>query len=115
MDVGCYHGEFFRWLGDKIGPSVGLDPLYEHAKGLDGRHRFLKAAFEPKMQFPDQSFDVVSLLATIEHMQDTDAVAGEARRLLRAGGKAIITVPSVAVDRILDVLIRFRIIDGMSV
>ena len=38
----------------------------------------------------------------------------ESRRLLRKGGYIVITVPSLLVDKILAVMLFFRIVDGMS-
>jgi hypothetical protein len=28
LDIGCHQGEFLKMLGQKISPSVGIDPLY---------------------------------------------------------------------------------------
>ena len=113
LDIGCHQGELFKMLGQKIAPSVGLDPLYRGKVEQDG-HQFLPHEFHEGLAFQDGSFDVIILLATIEHMHQKSAVAREARRLLSKGGVVVITVPSVFVDRILSVLLRIGIIDGMS-
>ena len=113
LDIGCHQGELFNLLGQKIAPSVGLDPLYTGSAEVNG-HRFFSQEFYEGLPFHDGSFDVIVLLATIEHMRQKAAVARESKRLLRRGGLVVITVPSLVVDKILSALLRIGIIDGMS-
>ena len=113
LDVGCHQGELFEYLGERIGPSVGIDPLLKWEERWGG-HELLKLSFEEMAPFPKDSFDAITLLATIEHMHDKSAVARESYRLLRPNGRVVITVPSLIVDRILDVLVAIRLVDGMS-
>lgn len=54
------------------------------------------------------------MLAVLEHIPDRDALARECARVLRPGGRLVITVPKPAVDRILAVLLSLRLIHGMS-
>lgn len=113
LDIGCHQGELFTMLGQKIAPSVGFDPLYTGSAEVNG-HRFFSQEFCEGLPFRDGSFDVIVLLATIEHMRQGAVVAKESKRLLRRGGLVVITVPSLMVDKILSVLLRIGIIDGMS-
>jgi SAM-dependent methyltransferase len=113
LDIGCHQGELFNMLGKNIAPSIGLDPLYKGQAAIHG-HRYFSAEFREGLPFEDGTFDVIVLLATIEHMQHKDAVARESKRLLTKGGLVVITVPSLVVDQILSVLLRIGIIDGMS-
>jgi SAM-dependent methyltransferase len=113
LDIGCHQGEFLSSLGEHIGPSVGLDPLA--APLTTPRYRLLPELFRPPLAFPDGSFDTVVMLATLEHIRDKDPLAQECWRLLRPGGRVVITVPSKFVDKIIHVLCRIRLADGMSV
>jgi SAM-dependent methyltransferase len=113
LDIGCHQGELFKMLGERIAPSIGLDPLYKGSAELNG-HTFFPQEFHEGLPFQDRSFDVIVLLATIEHMHEKSIVAREARRLLDKGGRVVITVPSVFVDKILSILLRIGLIDGMS-
>ncbi len=113
LDIGCHQGEFFKFLGRKIAPSVGFDPLYQESNELK-IYRFFSKEFDEKTSFEDGSFDFVTLLATIEHIQQKATLAKEAGRLLRTGGHIVITVPSPFVDKILSILLIFHIVDGMS-
>ncbi len=113
LDIGCHQGEFLEMLGEKIAPSVGIDPLLQPGRDSKG-HQLLSMEFQRGLPFEDGSFDVIVLLATIEHMQQKSDVARESGRLLRKGGRVVITVPSLLVDKILSLLLFFRIVDGMS-
>ena len=99
-------------LGNQIGPSVGLDPLAR--VGSVGRHQILSEPFREPAPFPEGSFDAIVLLATLEHIPDKGPLVRECSRLLRPSGRVIITVPALAVDRIVDLLRRLRLVDGMS-
>jgi SAM-dependent methyltransferase len=112
LDVGCHQGEFLESLGDRIGPSIGIDPLASPKEGA--RYRILAESFRDPVPFPDGGFDTIVLLATLEHIRDKDPLGGECYRLLRPGGRVIITVPSPLVDQIVDLLRRLRLVDGMS-
>jgi SAM-dependent methyltransferase len=112
LDIGCHQGEFLKSLGDRIGPSVGIDPL---AAPAAGRHfRLLPEAFREPLPFADASFDAVVMLATLEHILDKEPLARECRRLLVPGGRVIITVPAPVVDKIVAGFIFLHIADGMS-
>jgi SAM-dependent methyltransferase len=91
---------------------VGLDPLARPETGPC--FRILAELFLEPMRFGDESFDAVVLLATLEHVRDKEPLARECRRLLRPGGRVIVTVPAPVVDRIVAWLCRLRLADGMS-
>jgi SAM-dependent methyltransferase len=112
LDIGCHQGEFLSSLGERIGPSVGLDPLA--VPETKPTYRLLPQMFNPPMDFPDGSFDAVVMLATLEHIRDKGPLARECWRLLRPGGRVIITVPSGFVDVIVHFLCKIRLADGMS-
>src|SRR5262245_39438247 len=109
LDIGCHQGEFLRSLGGRIGPSVGLDPLAQPQTAE--RYRLVTGLFEPPTAFEDGSFDAVVMLATLEHIVDKDPLARECWRLLAPSGRVIITVPSRAVDGIVDVLCKVGLAD----
>ena len=113
LDIGCSQGEFLAFLGERIHNSVGIDPLLA-GPITTPRYVLLRQAFQDPLPFPDLSFDAITLLATIEHIRDVEGVAREAARLLRPGGRAIITVPSPIVDRILAILIGLKLLHGMQ-
>jgi len=111
LDIGCHQGEFLQSLGKHLGPSVGLDPLA--ATEAQQPHRLLAERFPPAVPFAAGSFDVVVLLATLEHLRDKDPIVGECYRVLSPGGRVIVTVPSPWVDGLVTLLRRLRLADGM--
>jgi SAM-dependent methyltransferase len=112
LDIGCHQGEFLASLGDRIGPSVGLDPLTEPQE--TPRYRLVRDLFRAPTPFADASFDAIVMLATLEHIVDKEPLARECWRLMRPGGRVIITVPSGFVDVIVHLLCKVRLADGMS-
>jgi len=112
LDIGCHQGEFLEKLSTTIKGSAGLDPL---ATPREAPHyRILALPFAEPTIFPDQSFDAIILLATLEHIRDKAPLAREARRLLAPGGRLIMTVPSPRVDEIVHTLVKLGLADGMS-
>ncbi|HVR88235.1 MAG TPA: class I SAM-dependent methyltransferase [Candidatus Limnocylindria bacterium] len=113
LDVGCADGALFELLRDRVAGGVGIDPQATPAAARGGV-RLLRGMFPADA--PDERFDAITMLAVLEHLPaSSHAATGEAAaRLLRPGGRLVITVPEPAVDRIVDVLTRFGLADGMS-
>jgi ubiquinone/menaquinone biosynthesis C-methylase UbiE len=56
-----------------------------------------------KLPFDDHSFDSVSMLDVLEHIHEQEPILKECHRVLRVGGKLIITVPKKHVWSFLDI------------
>ena len=71
--------------------------------------------FFPQDLDGETGFDAVTALAFFEHVPDEEqaAVARACFDVVRPGGRCILTIPAPAVDRILDVLVKIKVIDGM--
>jgi SAM-dependent methyltransferase len=114
LDIGSADGALFRQLKISGAHGMGIDPTLKSNSQVDGVP--LVAGFFPK-DLPDaEPFDVITMLAVLEHFppsQYEDLRRG-CVNFLKPGGRLIITVPSPAVDSILAVLKFFRLIDGMS-
>lgn len=112
LDIGCHQGELFDALQDRLGFGVGIDPLT--TPRATPRYVLLRTLFQGRLPLADSSLDAVVMLATLEHIQDPAGLARECWRVLRPNGRVVITVPDVKVDRVIDLLVRLRIVDGMS-
>jgi SAM-dependent methyltransferase len=115
LDVGCYDGSLFATYSDRIVRGVGVDPELI-ASGRRGRFDFIADRF-PTDLLGDERFDVVTLLAVLEHV-DAATLSGwrdACERHLLPGGLVVATVPSPRVDDVLNVLGRFGLIAGMAV
>lgn len=112
LDIGCHQGELFEKLQGHIGPSVGIDSLTQ-SRHL-GPHQIIHYTFAGQLPFASATFDVVTLLAVIEHIQEIKQLIEECKRVLVPTGRVVLTVPAPAADHLLDWLIRLRLADGMS-
>jgi SAM-dependent methyltransferase len=115
LDVGCHDGALFRRLGPELGEGIGLDPaLVGPIRGE--RYELRPGSFPAEAPDEPGSFDAVTMLAVLEHIppDQQPALAEAVHRLLKPGGRVILTVPSPRVDTILDVLTRVRALDGME-
>jgi len=112
LDIGCHQGELFQALHERLGFGIGMDPLT--VAQSQPRYVLLRSPFQYSLPLASASLDAVVMLATLEHILDIENLASECYRVLRPGGRVVITVPDVKVDQVVDILVRFHIIDGMS-
>lgn len=91
LDVGCGTGEMARdFLGaDYSGIDISPEYIAYAKNNRVGQFLVMDAT---KMQFPDNSFDAVLVMAILHHLNDSDteAIFSEVRRVLRPGGKFLI-------------------------
>jgi SAM-dependent methyltransferase len=113
LDIGSADGALFRQV-KHIGSGIGIDPLLERQVDL-GAVQLIPGLF-PSALPTREPFDVITMLAVLEHIPRTaqPELARNCAAFLRSGGRLIVTVPSPAVDTILDWLRAARLIDGMS-
>jgi SAM-dependent methyltransferase len=94
LDVGCGTGanlEMLAQFGAAEGVDVSEDALaFCRARGLTGVRR--GAAEE--LPYEDNSFDLVTALDVVEHLDDDAAGLREMRRVLRPDGRALLFVPA---------------------
>ena len=115
LDIGCYDAILFNKLATKIKYGVGIDPLIKPFK--NEKFELIKGLFPQKLPTNIQKFDSIVLLAVLEHIPENEIekLIFEIYNHLNEYGKAILTVPDARVDKILKFLIKFKILDGMSV
>ena len=114
LDVGCADGALFRVLRGRLGGGVGIDPDLPEVRMYPGV-RFIRGRF-PEDLATDERFDVITMLAVFEHLDD-EAQRRAVRacsRLVRPGGRVVVTVPEPAVDRIVHALTRVGLVAGMA-
>ncbi|MFI3289008.1 MAG: class I SAM-dependent methyltransferase [Rikenellaceae bacterium] len=97
-----------RVLEIGTGSGYGVDIIAPHAMEFVTMDKFLPAiepdtlpqnvemvsAVAPKLPFTDSSFDYVISFQVIEHIEDDSEFVSEIYRVLRDGGKAIISTPN---------------------
>jgi cyclopropane fatty-acyl-phospholipid synthase-like methyltransferase len=113
LDIGCHHGELAGFLSAGDCRYYGLDPEVAEPTENLARGRFPEQLPAEWLAVP---FDHAVALAVLEHLS-LDQLAdflSSLRTSLRPGGTLIATVPSPATDRVLAMLHRVRLIDGMD-
>jgi SAM-dependent methyltransferase len=94
LDVGCGTGANLEMLSE-FGAAEGVDVSTEalsfcRERGLSN----VKAGEAEALPYNDQSFDLVTGLDVVEHLDDDIRGLREMHRVLRAGGRALIFVPA---------------------
>lgn len=94
LDVGCGTGANLLMLaeyGDAEGVDVAEDALaFCRERGLDK----VRLGAGEELPYEDGTFDLVTALDVVEHMDDDLAGLREMRRVLRPGGRVLLFVPT---------------------
>lgn len=97
LDVGCGDGVVAEFLEKNVGVQViGMDISEEAVK--KARKRGVEAkvySSEDKFPFPENIFDAVFWGDTIEHLFNPMDTAKEIRRVLKQGGRLILSCPNM--------------------
>jgi len=115
LDIGCGDGSLLLTSGHRIRSGTGIDPaapMHRNSPNL----RFIRGLFPTDLPTTEPPFDVLTALAVLEHIPEAQLApfAGAVAHWIRPGGRLILTVPAAAVDPILGVLKKLRLIDGMA-
>jgi SAM-dependent methyltransferase len=95
LEIGCGRGAFARYLQDQGAEVVAADfspRAVELAREL-GCRRSIVADIQD-IPLPDQSFDLVISLETLEHVPDPDKGLQELVRVTKVGGRLLVTTPN---------------------
>lgn len=104
LDLGCgFDGGFLQRIENKITSGVGIDMTVDE-KFYDKKIKLLNGNLNDPLPFQNEEFDIVVSLANLEHLEDPQKNLNEIRRVLRLGGKLILTTPSVYAQPVLEFL-----------
>lgn len=108
LDAGCSDGELIVRSNGMYTLAVGADHNREALKTLNQRlannENLLTLQGDVcNMPFPDQSFDVVCCLETLEHVYDMPGAVEEFKRIVADDGTLIVSVP---IERGLPILLK---------
>jgi SAM-dependent methyltransferase len=87
LDIGCGEKPYLPFFSSFASDYVGVDVA-------EGPRVDIVAPAE-ELPFPDGSFDLVLCTQALEHVAEPGAVLSEIHRVLRPGGTALVSVPSV--------------------
>ena len=102
LDLGCGAGRFVAALGEAGADAVAaelaeaaLERARRNVPGADLR----RLGAEGEVPLEDSSVDLVWCSEVLEHVPDTAGLLSEARRVLRTGGRLLVTTPSYDLPR----------------
>ena len=91
LEVGCGEGMMFD--GTQTTP-VQMDVSMTRVARAVGKSRYLLCADGYQLPFPSATFEVVLLIAVLEHTRDPRRILAEAQRVLKPGGRVLMVVPN---------------------
>jgi 2-polyprenyl-3-methyl-5-hydroxy-6-metoxy-1,4-benzoquinol methylase len=96
LEIGCGSGAFL----------LGMKELGWQVEGIDTDQAAIDIAQKAGLEahtasladrsYPEASFDVVAMSHVLEHVYDPIGVLRECRRILRDGGRLVVTTPNIA-------------------
>ncbi len=93
LDVGCGTGANLEMLAN-FGESEGVDVSDDALEFCKSKGLKVHKGLAEKLPFADESFDFVTALDVVEHLDDDIAGLKEMNRVLKKGGKTLIFVPA---------------------
>ena len=103
LDIGC--GPNYKFLSSVesyMEKGVGIDLKVPEI--TEGKITTKQAVLTDSLPFEDNQFDIITMLAVLEHLEKPYKICSEAARVLRPGGKLILTVPSRKAEKVLKFL-----------
>ena len=98
LELGCGEGRGIEVILKKSKTFTAIDKIKDAVDALSAKypkHNFSPKLFPPMGYIEDKSFDTIISFQVIEHIEDDDLFLNEIFRILRPGGKAIITTPNI--------------------
>jgi 2-polyprenyl-3-methyl-5-hydroxy-6-metoxy-1,4-benzoquinol methylase len=97
LDLGSGEGTFTEWLARIGAAPLGAevaDAAVRRARAAHPELEFRLVPIDGSLPLQDNSFDVVWATEVIEHVADTGRWLSEVRRVLKPGGRLLLTTPS---------------------
>lgn len=86
MDIGCgWNAKFLSIIEPYIDKGVGID--FKVPNMQTEKIKTIQTTLMDKLPFEDSSFNVVTMMAVLEHLQNPLIIIKEIDRVLEGGGK----------------------------
>jgi len=119
LDIGCGSYPYFL-AHTSFKEKFAVDQLpMSNEISTQNRIEFhaLNLNLEPNLPFKDNFFEIVTLLAVVEHL-NPDSMAllfRESRRILKPGGMVILTTPAAWSDGLLRLMSKFDLVSAEEI
>ena len=111
LDIGCGRKPYFL-LTTEFKEKYGIDcnVIGKNISTINITNTILGR--NTKFNFEDNFFDVVTMMATIEHLEKESAlcILKETYRILKLGGRLIITTPTPLAHQILTIMAKLNLV-----
>ncbi len=107
LDIGCGTGEFSSLFDANFYCGIDISPGYISYAEKNSKGEF-KVMDATNIDFPDQSFDFILIMAVLHHLNDKKAkkVIREAARILKPDGKILI-MEDAKIKKLENAVVRF--------
>ena len=98
LELGCGEGRGIDIILKKSKSFTAIDKISEVTERLSIKYpkeKFISSSFPPLINIEDNSFDTIVTFQVIEHINNDNLFVEEIYRILRPGGKALISTPNI--------------------
>lgn len=98
LEIGCGEGRGIAMLKDKVGSFTAIDKIEQVIESLSEQFpdvKFIQDNIPPLNKVEDNTYDVIITFQVIEHIKNDKLFLQEIHRVLKPGGKALITTPNI--------------------
>lgn len=102
-DIGCSNNAYFlKKISNKIKKGYGIDKKVD--KCTNNKLILIENKLLKTLPFKDNFFEIVTLIAVIEHLDYPEYIINEVHRILKPEGLLILTTPTPESRKIIDFL-----------
>ena len=98
LELGCGEGRGIDIILNKSKSFTAIDKISEITEILSLKYpeeKFISSSFPPLNSIEDNSFDTIISFQVIEHINNDELFIEEIYRILKPGGKALISTPNI--------------------
>jgi ubiquinone/menaquinone biosynthesis C-methylase UbiE len=116
LDIGCGTTPYFL-MNTQFAKKFGVDPHLGREKCAGITLDRFDVEKNRRLPFCDASFDAVTMLAVFEHIEQKNLnnVLKEIRRVLKPGGRFIMTTPCTWTDSLLRTMAKARLVSPSEI